>query len=55
MLAGEVPVIGKADPNKLVGVESVKATAMQETLEAAASVASGSAVASDKTRSRRKA
>lgn len=55
MLAGEVPVIGKADPSKVVGIEPVKAAAMQETLEAAATVASGSVVGDDQIRNRRKA
>ena len=54
MLAGEVPVIGKADPNKVLSVEPAKATAMQETLEAAASVASGSAIPGDRTENRRR-
>lgn len=48
MLAAEVPVIGKADPSKVLGVEPAKVTAMQKTVEAAASVASGSAVSGDR-------
>lgn len=55
MLAEEVPVIGKADPSKAFGMEPVKAAAMQETLEAAATVASGPAVTGDQARNRRKA
>ena len=47
-------MIGKADPSKVLGVEPVKATAMHETVEAAASVASGSAVSGDRTENRRR-
>lgn len=54
MLASSVPVIGKAVSAKVTTVNSVEAVALQETVEAAASVATGSAVASEKT-TRRKA
>lgn len=52
MLASQVPVIGKAVSGKVPTVNSVKAAALQETVEGAASVATGAAVG-DKTKRRK--
>ena len=53
MLASSVPVIGKAVSGKITTVNSVEAAALQETVEAAASVVTGSAVATEKTKRRK--
>lgn len=53
MLAGEVPVIGKADPAK--AIDPIKAAALQPTVDRAAGVVSGSSVAGGKAKSRKRA
>lgn len=53
MLASSVPVIGKAASGKVTSMNSVEASALQETIEEAASVATGAGVGGEK--SKRKA
>ena len=53
MLAGSVPVIGKAVSEKVTSVSSVEAAALQETVEGAASVATGATVGGEKTKRRK--
>lgn len=55
MLASSVPVIGKAVSGKVTSVNSVEASALQSTVEGAASVATGSAVVGGEKTKRRKA